>query len=169
MKTAYIPIQGLNSRKEHIIKGYFMVSKCDEKRVAKHYWNIQNQGYIQTKIKGQTMKLGRFILKAKEGQVIDHINHNLMDNTRENLRLTNASGNCQNRRKQRRGHTGIGRPTSQYKGVFWVKSKKKYKASICVNKKSYFLGYFDDEKEAAVKYNEAAIKYHKTFAMLNHI
>jgi hypothetical protein len=46
--------------------------------------------------------------------------------------------------------------TSVYKGVRWHSRDKKWIAQITVNGKQTHLGRFDDEEEAARKYNEAA-------------
>lgn len=45
----------------------------------------------------------------------------------------------------------------------------KHCAYIYYRKKKVFLGYFTKAKDAAKAYNEAAIKYHKEFAVLNKI
>jgi len=43
--------------------------------------------------------------------------------------------------------------TSQYTGVNWSKDNKKWKVQLTHNKKSYFGGYFDNEKHAAMSVN----------------
>ena len=45
---------------------------------------------------------------------------------------------------------------SKFVGVSWIKQMKKWKAQITIDGKSKHLGYFDDEKEAACKYDEQA-------------
>ena len=45
---------------------------------------------------------------------------------------------------------------SKFVGVTWDKKNKKWKASIKIDGKDKTLGYFDDEKEAACKYDEQA-------------
>jgi hypothetical protein len=49
--------------------------------------------------------------------------------------------------------------SSTYLGINWDKQYKKWRASIVVDGRKMILGYFDDEKEAARKYNEAATRH----------
>ena len=49
--------------------------------------------------------------------------------------------------------------TSQYLGVSWHKTRKKWKASISIYDRKKILGYFDKELEAARCYNDAAKKH----------
>lgn len=42
-------------------------------------------------------------------------------------------------------------------------------ARIHLDRKEIFLGYFNDEKQAAIAYNKAAKKYFGKFARLNSI
>jgi hypothetical protein len=52
--------------------------------------------------------LSRFVMKAKEGQIIDHINRNPLDNRRQNLRFVTKRQNCLNRRcKNGSGFVGV--------------------------------------------------------------
>jgi hypothetical protein len=67
--------------------------------------------------KKKYFSLPRYILKAKKGQIVDHINRNPLDNRRENLRIVNARQNVLNRRM--RSNTG-------YIGVSRIPDRKKY-------------------------------------------
>jgi len=59
--------------------------------------------------------------------------------------------------------------SSKYKGVHWTSTANKWRAKINFNRKRIHLGYFVDEKEAALAYNEAAIKYFGEFARINQL
>jgi hypothetical protein len=93
---------------------------------------------------------------------VDHINGDGLDNQRCNLRLATHSENLRNR-----GYTK--KNTSRYKGVTWYKPYKKWRAQIKTDHKMKNLGYFDIPEEAAEAYNEAAKKYHGSFAWLNKL
>lgn len=90
----------------------------------------------------------------------DHKNHNTLDNRRENLRICSHSQNGMNRGKGRNN-------TSGYKGVSWGATNKKWKVTIQRDKKSLFIGYFDDKIEAAKAYDNAALELHGEFANTN--
>lgn len=76
--------------------------------------------------------------------VVDHINNNPLDNRVENLQLISQR---ENKSKDRLG-------TSKYVGVFWSKQNKKWRAQIMVLGKQKHLGYFTDEYEAHLAYQE---------------
>ena len=57
--------------------------------------------------------------------------------------------------------------SSKYRGDWYNKQKKKWRATIVVNLKTKQLGYFYGEIEAAKAYDNAARKYHREFAMPN--
>ena len=103
--------------------------------------------------------MSREILKAPVGLVVDHINHDTLDNRKVNLRLATHRENSIN--------SSIRKHSSRYKGVSWKKQYKKWASNIVVYKKQISLGYFDNEEEAAKIYNEAAKKYFGEFAFVN--
>jgi hypothetical protein len=57
--------------------------------------------------------------------------------------------------------------TSKYKGVYWYKQTKKWKASIKYQKKKIHIGYFDDEVTAALMYDAKAFELRGEKARLN--
>ncbi len=91
---------------------------------------------------------------------IDHINHNTVDNRKENIRICTYSGNMSNK-------TAGKESTSNYLGVSWYKQSGKWVAHIRKHGHGKNLGYYTDERAAAKAYNEAAIKIHGKFANLN--
>jgi hypothetical protein len=103
----------------------------------------------------------RQIMAPQKGFCIDHRNHIGIDNRRTNLRQATAAQNNYNRRKI------PGQGASIYKGVMFQKDHNKFYASIKINRKKIFLGYFDSEIDAAKAYDKAAKFYFGKFASLN--
>jgi hypothetical protein len=75
--------------------------------------------------------------------VVDHINDVRNDNRLENLRIITNRENS---------YRTQGKYTSKYKGVFWDKSRSKWRAEITINNKNNYLGRFDTEEEAYQAY-----------------
>ncbi|MBA7605706.1 hypothetical protein ES703_12840 [subsurface metagenome] len=109
---------------------------------------------------GKTIKMHREIMRAPKGVLVDHINHNGLDNRKSNLRLCTNAQNCYN---QQACATG----TSKYKGVSWHKSRSKWSARIRCDRKLYNLGEFDNEMEAAMAYDDKAVELFGEFAYPN--
>lgn len=90
----------------------------------------------------------------------DHINGNVCDNRKSNLRECSKLENNRNVKLHRDNKIG-------YKGVsFW---KNKYIARICVNYKLIYIGSYNTKEEAAQAYNEKAIEHFGEFARLNNV
>jgi hypothetical protein len=62
---------------------------------------------------------------------------------------------------------GVERQTSTYRGVSWYKNDNKWQATIKFNGKNRYLGYFENEEEAAKAYDKAARAHHGEKAQLN--
>jgi len=101
------------------------------------------------------------VIEMDNGMVVDYINHDGMDNRKANLRAASYSRNLCHRKNR------SGAKHSKYKGIYWRKKNRKWKAMITFEKKRIHLGYFRNEIEAAKAYDRAARKYHKDFASLN--
>jgi hypothetical protein len=157
----------INSRAPRLIpltRGLFaIVDAEDYPRLSRYTWFAEGtckNFYAVRKENGKSIKMHREIMNAPDHLVVDHIDHNGLNNRRENLRVCTFAENCRNLRSSRH-------KTSKYKGVHWRKRCKKWAAQITCENKSYHLGYFTDELAAAKAYDKAAKKYHGDFASLN--
>jgi hypothetical protein len=112
--------------------------------------------------KNTFMLMHRQIMGVEKGDTrkVDHINHNTLDNRKENLRVVTHQQNQFNRKKE------IG-CSSKYKGVSWYKRDSNWMACIKINKKTKYLGYFSSEIEAARAYDSKAIELFGEYAHLN--
>lgn len=125
-----------------------------------HYQKDKSSGYAKRKeSSGKSYFLHREVAKTPLGFITDHKNGNTLDNRRENLRICLNSQNQANRKKR----VGV----SKYKGV--SKYRKKWRAGIKYMGKSFNLGSFDTEEEAAMAYNNMAAKIYGEFAYFNII
>lgn len=99
--------------------------------------------------------------KLQRGELVDHIDHNGLNNRRNNLRIVNSQQNSWNSRKP------IISGNSKHKGVRWLKKKAMWEARLKYNGEYIVLGWFDTELKAAVAYNVGAMKYFGEYACLN--
>lgn len=106
--------------------------------------------------------LHRYLLKAERGQIVDHINGDTLDNRRQNLRIVTALENAQNMRVPR-----IETKTSRFKCVSMNKHTGKWHVQIQADNRSYYVGVYDDEVEAAQAYDAACLERHKDAARTN--
>jgi len=109
---------------------------------------------------GTTILMHRVILGAKKGEVVDHIDHVTLDNTKGNIRTCTHSQNGCNTRLSSYNSSG-------FKGVALAPRSTRYRAYITLNKKQMHLGVFDCKIEAAKVYNLASRMYHGEFSLIN--
>jgi hypothetical protein len=131
---------------------------------AENYWTItkpKRTFYVVRPSSSDrpTVGLHRLILGNPVG-LIDHIDHNGLDNRRRNLRLANSSQSAANRRLPVDASSG-------FKGVTFVKKKNLYAVQLLKDGKHIHGGHFKNILLAAAKYNELAIVHHGEFACLN--
>jgi hypothetical protein len=138
---------------------YWALSKYDWFAVPSSsiYYAMRNDF---TRHKYAPVSMHRMVLAVDKGLVVDHINGNGLDERKANLRGITEAQNRLNRHKHAKA-------SSKFKGVSRHKRTERWMAYISVNSRRMFLGYFDDEGEAARVYDEAAKKYHGEFARLN--
>lgn len=153
-----------------------IVDDRDFRRVSKYTWHVVGSSsrnktrYAQTTIRTgksrQNIFMHHLILPPADGLITDHIDRNGLNNTRKNLRRVTHSENNLNRSVPRQYKKTKG---TDYKGVYWNRAAKKWVCEICHDGKKDYLGLFVNALDAARAYNEAALKYHGEFAMLNVI
>ena len=133
------------------------------KELSQYKWYLMD-GFagrtVKENDKQTTIYMHRVVLDAPKGLSVCHLNGNKLDNRRENLCLVKDSIRT-DKKKKNASHS------SQYRGVYWTKDKKIWTAEIEVNKKHLRLGYFEDEKEAAIAYDKAAYEYYGPLAQTN--
>jgi hypothetical protein len=153
--------QGIDDKSMIInIEGYdVIIDKEDCQRVIINGpWYIRksrNNFYFNNKKE----YLHRFLINAQVGYEVDHINLNIFDNRKSNLRICTGSENSMNKHKQSNNITG-------YKGVSYSISHKKYETRIKAGNKKIWLGYFNTPQEAYGAYCEAVKKYHGEFGRM---
>lgn len=93
--------------------------------------------------KRKTIQMYRVITERMgiDSKMIDHIDHNPLNNCRSNLRAATNSQNQHNRGAPSSNTTGV-------KGVSFYQKISKYHAQIEVEGKQYRLGFFDTVAEA---------------------
>lgn len=130
-----------------------LIDLDDIEKVKDYRWSFKGyvgKGYVKNE--KNKLFLHKFIMNAPKGVVVDHINHNKLDNRKCNLRICTHSQNNMNRVKQSNN-------TSGYTGVYWSKEHSKWHAQIECNKKRIHLGYYNDIEDAVKARKQAEIEY----------
>jgi len=124
--------------------------------------------YFSTGINGKLYYNHRIIysiyhnINLTSEQIVDHRDRCPQNNNPNNLRIVTATENQRNQTKQKN-------TSSKYKGVYFNKQAKKFRAQIRVNKIAINLGLFSTEQEAAKAYNCYIISHNLSHFNLNQI
>jgi hypothetical protein len=110
--------------------------------------------------KTKTIAMHRLIMDAPKDMEVDHINHNGLDNQRNNLRICTGYQNRLNRK-------AFG--SCKYLGVTVTLSRnyKQIRARVHLDGIVYHLGSFKTEESAAMAYDAKAKELFGEFANLN--
>lgn len=148
-----------------LTKGHFaQVSDEDYADLNAYKWYYHNKGYAARYLNDikQHIFMHNVVANTPDDKEADHINHDKLDNRRENLRNATKSQNLGNRLVNKNSTTG-------YKGVLYHKINENYIARIQIGKSRKFLGSYATAIAAAIAYNNAAIKYFGEYAYLNEV
>ncbi len=145
---------------------YAIVDPIDYYPLSKYTWWTRNRNgsyqvlrFTQHGYCLHPVAMHRQIMNPPKDKSVDHINRDGRDNRRANLRLATVAQNNMNKFS--------GKGSSKYKGVYFRRDMKRWRASISVNSKKKQLGSYDNEVDAAKAYDKAAKKYYGQFAYLN--
>ena len=139
-------------------------------------WNLDGDGYARRhKLLKDDPKRGaelmhRFIVGEEnipKGKQVDHNNGNRLDNRRDNLRICTCAQNSHNSSKPKMKNNSDRR--SQFKGVRECAKKGRYQSRIRCDNKSYHIGVYDYEVDAAIAYNRTALSLFGDFASINTV
>jgi hypothetical protein len=142
-----------------------LVDDDDYDRLNAYEWFLSGTGYavgfVPSGDKFRLEYMHRLITQAVEGQLVDHINGDSLDNRQTNLRFATPRQNVQNKRLSSLSLTGL-------KGVGWHRDRRKYHARIQLQGIRYHLGFFDNAETAALAYDCAARRLFGAFAVCNY-
>ena len=148
---------------------YAIVDPEDFGRLNKHKWHVAkgNNTFYAVRCVGPSkgrirIRMHREVIHPPDHLVVDHINHNGLDNRKANGRPATRAQNNRNKLIVRKMNS-----TSKYKGVSRWKGKNKWRVRIKLDGEQKHIGYFKDEIQAAKAYDKAAKMYHGEFASLN--
>jgi hypothetical protein len=157
-------IAGYPYRRIPLTQGRFAcVDPEDYAALARYKWCASRQSntfYAVRSEGGKQLRMHRVIMNAPDGLVVDHINHDGENNLKRNLRLCTKQQNARNQRPHKNG-------SSQFAGICWHKSERKWYARITDHGRQRSLGLFADERAAARARDDAAAALWGPFAHLN--
>jgi hypothetical protein len=130
-------------------------------------WNKNSNGYyvgcceyliaVNGKPTYKIHYLHRWVFNYLEGTIIDHINHDMLDNRKCNLRITNIPDNSKHRNGKNKNNN------SGYRNVCWLKNENKWAVQIMIDGKNTRVGKFTDLEEAAKFAEQMRQKYYGEF------
>jgi hypothetical protein len=140
---------------------FAIVDAADYEDLSKYRWCascMNGRAYaVRRTEKGRTVYMHRQIMHAPKGSIVDHIDHNILNNRRCNLRVCTPEQNYAN--------AGPRGGSSGFVGVW--RHRKKWVAGIHWQGKHLHLGTFDDPVEAAKARDRKAYELHGPYAYLN--
>lgn len=127
--------------------GEVVLDDEDKYLLDKYSIYISHDGYAMARLYNQEDKknilsyLHRIIMKAENGDIVDHINGNKLDNRKSNLRICTHSQNSMNASRRSDNKSG-------YRGVSYFKSANKWHSCISAKGRMYYLGRYNSKQQA---------------------
>jgi len=92
----------------YISNNIVLIDEADYELVSQYTWHLSDMGYaVWRGVKDgrkQTIRMHRLITDCPAGKIIDHLNHDTLDNRRSNLRICTQSDNMRNKTNQGKGY-----------------------------------------------------------------
>jgi hypothetical protein len=168
------------TRKNQPIK----VSEKHFEELSKYTWMIDGNGYAVTSVyimsrkesretglcRSKNLRMHRLVYELEHNILlsltdeIDHINQDKIDNTIENLRVSELGSGINQINVGLRADN-----TSGYKGVIYREKTGKWEVKISYKNKRIWLGAYKDKNIAAQMYNEKALELFGDACYLNKI
>ena len=128
----------------HFLRSQTMKQSLDKSGYLK--FTIRLNGVRKTAFTHREMG-NAFLMKdySKQGLDVNHKDLDKTNNKRTNLELITERGNTVHYRESIKH-------SSRYTGVSWRKQNRKWRASIIINKEQVHLGYFLNEEDASIAY-----------------
>lgn len=93
--------------------------------------------------KSNRLYMHRYLFDAPKGLVIDHIDHNTLNNTSSNIRIVTVGQNNQNFKGARSDNKNSG-----LLNVHWSKGSQKWMVQMTVNGVYHYVGLYEDINDA---------------------
>jgi hypothetical protein len=138
---------------------YAYVDAADYEWLSRYKWGVRS-GYAARYKKKKVIFMHRQIMRPPKGMVVDHVDGSKLNNCRCNLRVCTPAENHRNRAK------GVG-SASRFRGVGHDKNSGKWYSGLQFKGKRFWLGYFNEEIEAARAYDYRAVECGGEFAWVN--
>lgn len=154
-----IPLTGKNNE-------FALVDDEDFELLMRHKWQRNKYGAIRdTKIGGRKgkrvgFKMHRVVMNCPQGMVVDHIDHNVLNNQKSNLRICTLAQNSANKRKTTKPKSSRFKGVNRHKNGSWM-------AKIWNGTKKIHIKTFRSEEDAARAYDAAARQQFGEFACTN--
>jgi hypothetical protein len=139
---------------ERVSHGKWYASWCS------HTNSYRAARFVVEKGKRHFIYMHREVIGASALELVDHINHDTLDNRRANLRLCNRRQNQANQRM-------VSTNTSGFKGVSLDKRNNKWRARIRVDGKTRHISMHNEAVCAAASYDAVAVQIFGDFALTN--